>query len=264
MTLFKASLVITLVMFASMTMAWLYQKKVSKADIVDFVWTCGVGISGLYMLSIGNGDATRRLVIGCLLSIWSVRLASYLYFTRVIKEGEDGRYRVLRDKWGLKANLNFFILFQVQAIFVLIFSFVFYGVSQNLKSFPNFFDIVALLIFSVSIIGESISDQQLKEFRTDINNKNKVCRVGMWRYSRHPNYFFEWLHWCSYPLFAIGSTTFVFTLHGPLFLLFLIYKVTGIPPTEKQILITRGAAYRQYQETTSPFFPWFPKNKAEK
>ncbi|MGB0715272.1 MAG: DUF1295 domain-containing protein, partial [Phycisphaerae bacterium] len=83
----------------------------------------------------------------------------------------------------------------------------------------------------------------------------------LWRWSRHPNYFFEWIHWWSYVCLAIGASFWWITLMGPALMLFLVLKVTGIPPTEARAIESRGDAYRHYQATTSAFFPWFPKKE---
>jgi len=104
-----------------------------------------------------------------------------------------------------------------------------------------------------------MADQQLARFRADPSNKGQVCDVGLWHYSRHPNYFFEWLHWFSYPLIAFGTPLSWIAWLGPVVMLIFLYRITGIPYTEKQALKSRGDAYRRYQETTSPFVPWKKK-----
>ena len=111
----------------------------------------------------------------------------------------------------------------------------------------------------VSLAGESVADRQLAAFKADPGNRGKVCDVGLWRYSRHPNYFFEWLHWFSYPLIAMGAPSQWVAWLGPVIMLLFLYRVSGIPYTEKQSLKSRGDAYREYQRTTSPFIPWPPK-----
>ena len=122
------------------------------------------------------------------------------------------------------------------------------------------FDMAAIGIFAISLIGESIGDRQLAAFRKLADNRGKDCRVGLWRYSRHPNYFFEWLHWFAYPLLAAGLGELAWmTLIGPGLMLLFLLKITGIPPTEKRALQSRGEQYREYQRTTSAFVPWFPK-----
>ena len=123
-------------------------------------------------------------------------------------------------------------------------------------------DFVAIAVWVIAIAGESIADRQLDNFRNNPSNKGQVCKDGLWYYSRHPNYFFEWLHWWTYVLFAITYPLGWLSILAPALMLFFILKVTGIPPTEKQALKSRGERYREYQRTTNAFFPWFPKTQA--
>ena len=116
-------------------------------------------------------------------------------------------------------------------------------------------DILGGVIWFIALTGETIADRQLDRFRKNPDNRGQVCQDGLWRYSRHPNYFFEWLHWWSYVLIAIGAPWGWLTIIGPLAMLFFVTRVTGIPPTEAQALKSRGEAYRRYQQTTNAFFP---------
>ena len=112
-------------------------------------------------------------------------------------------------------------------------------------------------------IGEqeiaSLADRQLSAFKADPANRGRTCRQGLWRWSRHPNYFFEWVHWLAYVPLAWGSSWWPATLLAPAIMLYLVTKVTGIPPTEAQSLRSRGEDYADYQRTTSAFFPWPPR-----
>jgi steroid 5-alpha reductase family enzyme len=110
-----------------------------------------------------------------------------------------------------------------------------------------------------AITGEALADAQLAAFKRDAANRGRVCEAGLWRYSRHPNYFFEWLIWVAYFVFAVGSPWGWVALIGPASILYLLLRVTGIPMTEEQSLRSRGDAYRRYQRTTSAFIPWLPK-----
>jgi steroid 5-alpha reductase family enzyme len=102
---------------------------------------------------------------------------------------------------------------------------------------------------------------QLNAFKANAANRGKTCRAGLWKYSRHPNYFFEWLIWVAFCLFAIDSKYGYLALFPPALMLYFLFRVTGIPATEAQALRTRGEDYRRYQETTSVFVPWFPRKK---
>ena len=118
---------------------------------------------------------------------------------------------------------------------------------------------IGLLLSAFGIIYEAVADAQLARFKADPANKDKVMDQGVWRTSRHPNYFFEALIWWGFFLAALGSPWGWITIICPLLMLWFLLKVTGIPLTEKHSLEKRGEAYREYQRTTSAFIPWFPK-----
>jgi steroid 5-alpha reductase family enzyme len=113
------------------------------------------------------------------------------------------------------------------------------------------------------VAGEYLADHQLARFRADPANGGRTCRSGLWRYSRHPNYFFEWLHWFTYVALAAGSRLAWVALSGPLVMYVFLRWVSGIPFTEAQALRTRGEDYRDYQRRTSMLFPWPPRRTAD-
>ena len=123
-------------------------------------------------------------------------------------------------------------------------------------AFP--FSLGGAALFVLSVIGESIADAQLRRFRADPANRGKVLQSGLWRSSRHPNYFFEWLVWVAWLVIALASPYGWIAGYCPLLMLWFLYKVTGIPATEEQSLKSKGEAYREYQRTTSAFIPWWP------
>ena len=118
---------------------------------------------------------------------------------------------------------------------------------------------IAAAIWILSVLGETAADRQLARFRADPANRGRTCRTGLWRYSRHPNYFFEWLHWFTYVALAVGSPLAWYSLSGPVIMLVFLRWVSGIPYTEAQALRTRGDDYRDYQARTSTLFPWPPR-----
>ena len=120
-------------------------------------------------------------------------------------------------------------------------------------------DWVGVLIWTIALVGEGLSDFQLARFRQRPESKGEVCQDGFWKYSRHPNYFFEWLHWCAYVMLAITAPLGWLTILAPVAMWFFLNRVTGIPLTEIQAIKSRGEKYRRYQRTTNAFFPWFPR-----
>ena len=167
---------------------------------------------------------------------------------------------MLRQVWGDRAPVYFFLFFQVQALLVVTFALPFLLVAHN-PSPLSIWDGLGAGIFAVAVIGESVADRQLARFRRDPRNRGRTCASGLWRYSRHPNYFFEWLHWWTYVGLAAGATYGWMTVAAPLIMLVFILFITGIPPTEAQAIKSRGQAYVDYQGTTSAFFPWPPRNR---
>ena len=172
-------------------------------------------------------------------------------------EPEDGRYQALRATWN-GSPAKFFFFFQMQALIVVLFSIPFYAAASRYAGALCGWSIAAIVVWLISVFGEYVADRQLATFRADPNNKGKTCRAGLWAYSRHPNYFFEWLHWFTYVLLAINSEYFWYSLVGPIVMLAFLYRVSGIPWTEAQALRSRGDDYRRYQEEVSAFVPWFP------
>ncbi len=240
---------------------WFLQRRTKNAGIVDVGWAFGIGALTLGVAVFSSGAVSRRVLVVAMTVTWSVRLGFHL-LGRVTSELEDGRYKNIRDWAGERQGAVLLIFFLMQATWVVLFALPQYIAMQNPRTIGAL-DVLAIAILAVSLIGESIADRQLSMFRKSEANKGEVCQVGLWRYSRHPNYFFEWLHWFAYPVLAIGMGHIAWlTLVGPVLMLFFLLKITGIPPTEKRALQSRGERYREYQRTTSAFIPWFPRNSA--
>ena len=245
-----------------MIVLWLVQRKTANAGIVDVGWSAEIGILGVMFAATSSGYAPRRVLVGVMIAIWSLRLAVHLLTDRVIGHPEEGRYQTLREKWGSNANRNLFVFFQVQAVLALLFALPVLTVAHNKTSALTAWDLLGLVIWVVAVGCTALADRQLARFKGRPESRGKTCREGLWRYSRHPNYFFEWLHWWAYAAMAVGSSYWWIPVAAPLVMLFFLLKVTGIPPTEAQALASRGDDYREYQRTTSAFIPWFPKKEA--
>jgi steroid 5-alpha reductase family enzyme len=250
-----AAAVILVVVF---TLVWLRQRSTKNAGMVDPVWSYCVGFTAVFYAAVATGDGSTRLAVGILGGAWGIRLGTFLFFRNTGKP-EDGRYRRLRDEWGAKADFNMFWFFQFQVVLAMLLSLGFL-VACYRPSTPNAtIFIAAILLMAVSVIGEGIADHQLSAFKKDPANRGRVCRIGLWRYSRHPNYFFECLHWPVYTILAIGAPWVALTLIPPVIMWFLLLRVSGIPMTEAQTAKSRPE-YADYIATTSPFFPWPPKS----
>lgn len=242
-----------------MTALWVWHLRLRNAGVVDVGWAASVGGLGLFYGVFAEGDVTRRAVIGGMMTLWGARLAWYLLHDRVLGRPEDGRYAELRSRRSPAAAGNFFPFFQAQAFIAVLLSYPAWISAINRAPGLAAIEITAIALWTVALIGEAIADAQLERFKAQPSNRGRTCRIGLWRYSRHPNYFFEWLIWVAYALFALASPYGWIAIACPLVMLYLLFRVTGIPATEAQALRTRGEDYRQYQAATSAFVPWFPK-----
>jgi len=245
---------------AMMALLWAVQRTTGDAGIVDVGWAAGLGILAVLYAALAGGAAPHRVLVAVVAGLWSARLATYVFVDRVRGKPEDGRYRTLRAKWGANAQRNFFVFFEVQALLDVILSVPFLVIATNRSSALSGWEGTAVVLWLIAVGGEWLADRQLARWRADPANRGRTCRAGLWRYSRHPNYFFEWLHWWVYVIMAVGVGWWWFaTLVGPAVMSFFLFRVTGIPATEAQALASRGDDYRDYQRTTSMFVPWFPK-----
>lgn len=209
--------------------------------------------------SLTIGDPYKRSVVSAMGAVYALRLAGYLYWTRVKGAPEDRRYQALRERWGSRAERWLFGYFIGQAPAMIVMSLPLFVLMDNAKAEWNGWEISGMAVWMIALSGEAMADRQLGRFRRDPANAGRVCRDGWWRYSRHPNYFFEGVLWCGYVLMGVGVPNGWITLVGPFLMIGSLLKVTGIPLAEAQAIHSRGDAYREYQRTTSALIPWFPK-----
>jgi steroid 5-alpha reductase family enzyme len=252
----RSLLAIWLVAAAMMTLGWARAQRRGNAGIVDVLWSFGLAASAVANGILGAGAGVPRLMVAALGGIWGARLGLHLW-QRVRSEPEDGRYHALRGRWGNNA-FKWFGLFQFQAFLIPLFSIPFAAAAANPRT-SGLWPAVAGGIWLISVGGESLADRQLARFRADPANRGRTCRTGLWRYSRHPNYFFEWLHWFGYAALAVGAPAFRYSLLGPLLMYVFLRWISGVPYTEAQALRSRGEEYRDYQRRTSVLIPWWPR-----
>ena len=240
----------------AMVAGWRWQQRRRNAGIVDVLWSAGLASSAVLLAVLGDGAMAPRLSLAVLGGAWGARLAWHLW-RRVRGEGEDGRYRALRARWG-DGPLRWFAFFQAQAALVALFALPFVAVAGNPQTRPLWL-VAGVLVWLLGVGGEALADAQLARFRADPAHRGKTCRSGLWRYSRHPNYFSEWLHWFAYVALAQGAPHAWLAWLGPVLMFVFLRWLSGIPWTEAQALRTRGEDYRSYQRSTPMLFPWFPR-----
>ena len=243
-----------------MALLWVWQRSSGRADYVDVAWAGLIGILAVFYAVVGDGSLEKRILVALVAATWSFRLTSHLWRRLSGHDAEDGRYQAMREHFGQRQQLWFFVFFMAQAVLAWLFALPAWVVASDPSGELSIWVMLGVGFWLISLGGESIADRQLDAFRSNPDNKGQVCKIGLWRYSRHPNYFFEWLHWFAYPFIALGAPNQWITWLGPVLMLLFLYRVTGIPYTEKQSLKSRGEAYREYQRTTSAFFPWPPKD----
>lgn len=243
-----------------MFFVWLWAYKIKNAGVVDIFWAFNFAVIAVLCYLLGTGFDIRKALICSMVIIWSSRLGIYL-FIRVGSHlaEEEGRYKQLRKEWQPNPDRKFFGFFQMQAASNVYLATPFFIICLNSNPELSILEKAGFVIWLIAIIGEAAADWQLKKFKNNPGNKGKVCQSGLWNYSRHPNYFFEWMIWISYFTFALASPYGWISVICPLTMLFLIFKLTGIPMTEEQSLRSKGDAYSEYQRTTSAFVPWFKK-----
>ena len=255
--------IIALSLAVLMAFAWVVQQHTGNSGWVDTIWTFAVGLTGagaaLWPMA-GEGANARQWLVASLVALWSVRLGMHIAIrTRGI--ADDPRYAAFAAEWGLNAPRRMFIFLQNQALGSVPLVFAIFVAAHVPVPALRIQDSLGAVILLAGIAGEAIADAQLRRFRHGPANTGRVCDVGLWRWSRHPNYFFEWLGWLAYPVIglAAGYPWGWASLFAPIFMYWILVHVTGIPPLEAQMLRSRGERYRAYQTRTSMFFPLPPR-----
>lgn len=268
-TFLMATVLLSVALSAAMTVAWAVRRATGNSGWVDVVWTFGLGGIGVAgALATWPGDAAaswRQLAVAGLIALWSVRLGTHIA-QRTLMIDDDPRYAKLAREWGADASWRMFELLQKQALVSIPMAVAVFLAAHNPAPGFRLLDAAAIVVALVAIAGEMIADRQLRQFASQRRGRGAVCDIGLWRYSRHPNYFFEWLGWTAYPLFAIDFTGAYpwgwLALAGPACMYWLLRHVSGVPPLEEHMLASRGDAYRRYQQRTSAFFPMPARSSA--
>jgi steroid 5-alpha reductase family enzyme len=246
----------------TMAIAWYVQRRTGNSGWIDTFWSLGTGMGGLLLLAFSDGGARVWLIAG-LVILWSLRLGGHIA-QRSKGAAEDPRYAALAEEWGQDFPRRLFQFLQIQAVCGFLLAVAIGLAGANPAPFPAALDIIGLAVALVALVGEAVADAQLRAFRREKGVGKAVCEKGLWAFSRHPNYFFEWLFWCAIALLALefsgGYHWGWFALIAPLMMYWLLVYASGIPPLEKYMLESRGDVFRAYQARVNAFFPGPPRD----
>jgi steroid 5-alpha reductase family enzyme len=247
------------VALAYMTAIWLLSLALRNAGIVDVFWGLGFVAVALVYLVGGDGFLGRKILITALVAIWGLRLSLHI-LRRNWGKGEDYRYREWRERAGGRFWwTSFFQVFLLQGVLLWLISAPLLAAQFN-GSPDNFtpVDILGALVWGAGFYFEAAGDWQLAHFKSDPANKGKVMRAGLWRYTRHPNYFGDATVWWGLFIVAAATGEGVWTIFSPVLMTFLLLRVSGVALLERKQAQTKPE-YREYMENTSAFVPWFPR-----
>ena len=242
-----------------MTVMWVISVVLHNASIVDLFWGIGFIITAIIYLLLGEGFETRKILVLGLLAIWGFRLSIHLS-VRNFGKPEDFRYKEFRKKYGEKRYwwISFFQVFLLQGVILWVISLPLFGVMHFTNANTlEVLDFIAIVIWTIGFLFETLGDYQLKKFKADAKNKGEVLKTGLWKYSRHPNYFGNAMVWWGFGVFSLASGCYLGLL-GSILMTLLLMKVSGASLLERTLRNSKKG-YKEYMKQTNAFFPWIPK-----
>lgn len=257
--------VAAMLLSVAMMLAWWGRQRTGNSSWIDFGWTASVAVVAVVVTLFGAysaGSTAREVMVTALVASWGLRLAGHL-LRRARRGVDDPRYAELARQWGTDAPRRMFWFAQSQAIAALPLVLAALLAAGRSGAAPDWQDVVGGLVAVMAITGAAVSDTQLRRFTGDPGKRGKVCDHGLWRWSRHPNYFFEWLGWVGLAFIALplgdGSTVGWLAAIAPIEMYILLNHVSGIPLLEAQMARSRPAEWEAYRSRTSAFFLWPPR-----
>lgn len=245
----------------AMALAWRVVIATGNSGWTDAFWSFTVGVAGVLAaigpLEGGGGDPARKWPVALLVAFWSGRLGLHIA-RRTLRGKDDPRYAELKREWGAKWKPQLLLFLEIQAGVALVLAIAVMAAANNPAPL-GLGDALGLVIAVAAIAGESVADSQLTRFARNPANTGKVCDTGLWAWSRHPNYFFEFLYWVALVPIGIGHDWGLVTLAAPVMMFVLLRYVSGVPPLEQHMLRSRGEAFAAYQRRVPPFFPGPPR-----
>lgn len=256
-----AALAIGMAMSMIMATTWIVQQRTGNSGWVDTIWSFGVGLCGAVaaLVMAPNGDLqTRQILVACFAGLWGLRLGLHIA-SRSMHVANDPRYAELIEGWGADAGRRMFWFLQIQALVSIPLILAMFLAAHRPSVGLTLADGLAVGVMVIAVAGEGIADWQLRRFKANSTGSGRVLDTGLWRWSRHPNYFFDAVGWLAYPIIAIdwsGAYPWGWlTLAAPACMYWLLVHVSGIPPLERHMVRSRGDVYRAYQRRTNAFFP---------
>lgn len=242
---------------ALMTLLWVWSVAVRDASLVDLFWGPGFSLPALVYFALGDGDFGRRALLTTLVMIWGLRLGLHLY-RRNLGKGEDYRYQAWRRQYGAAYWwVSFFQVYLLQGGLMWLISAPLLAAQLGPAPALNLLDGLGALVWGVGFLFEAVGDWQLARFKADPANAGQVMDRGLWRYTRHPNYFGDACLWWGHWLIACSAPWGWATAFAPALMTFLLLRVSGVALLEQNLF--RRPGYREYVARTSAFFPWPPK-----
>lgn len=253
-----------LIIWVLMTVMWLISLKIKNSSIVDIIWGFGyVLVNWVVFFVTPQEFMARKWIIAILVTIWGLRLTFHIFFRNKGKP-EDFRYAAWRKEhgknWWWYSYLQTFML--QGGLMLLISAPIIHTHATGTPARIGVLEILGILVWSIGFFFEAVGDLQLNQFKKDPTNKGKLLNSGVWRYTRHPNYFGDAAQWWGFYLIAAGSTLGFLTIFSPIIMTFFLLKVSGVAMLERS-MVDRKPGYREYMQTTNAFIPWFPKKYHE-
>ena len=247
---------------AAMTGAWVLQRITRNAGWVDAVWSAATGIAAACgCLLLEDGVPARHYLVAAMAGAWSGRLAFHIARRSFGAAHEDARYAAFRRDWGASFELKLYVFLLIQAFAAWILVAAVIAAAANPAPALGVLDAAGLAILVGSVVLEGVADEQLHRFKAA--KLGPICNTGLWAWSRHPNYFFEFCAWCAYPVIGFSTGPEVLQCAaGPVLMFWLLRYVSGVPPLEIAMRRSRGEAWVAYCARTSIFFPFPPKRSA--
>lgn len=249
-----------IMMMAVMTLATVVERRTGNSGWIDVFWTFGLGATGVFgaLVAFGDGPIARRLLVAGMVAVWSARLGLHIV-QRTRGIADDPRYARLKRDWGDEAPAKLARLLRIQALVSLPLALGIALAAHNPTPSLGWRDWIGMSVFAIGLVGSALADAQLRAFAS--SGRGGVCDRGLWGWSRHPNYFFECVLWCSYAVIApaAGYAWGWLALLAPGGVALLLVRISGIPPLEEHMLTKHGEAYRSYQARTSAIVPLPPR-----